>query len=190
MARKKPADYYTLAGKRGFRWLGPEVTNTTVKTTWECEQGHRWQARYSAIQQGQGCRVCADDAARKIPADYHALARERGFRWPGPEVANTRTGTTWECKRGHRWQARYNTLQKGAGCPVCAGNAPKTPADYRALAQARGFRWLGPKAANARTKTGWQCAEGHRWMARYSNFRQGSGCPVCARAGRVEAKAK
>ena len=176
---KMPADYHALAKERGFRWLGPEVSNALTRTSWVCEYGHRWEARYNSIQQGRGCPVCASKVP-KTPADYHALAEERGFRWLGPEVPNTSTKTSWECERGHRWEAPYSSIQQGRGCPVCAGRARKTPADYHTLAEKRGFRWLGPNASYTKTKTTWECAQGHRWEARYNDIQKGSGCPFCA----------
>lgn len=60
---------------------------------------------------------------RRTPDDYHALAKERGFVWLGPEVPNIRTKTGWQCEQGHRWQARYDDVRRVTGCPYCAGNA-------------------------------------------------------------------
>lgn len=124
---------------------------------------------------------------RKTPADYERLAQERGFAWLGPEVANVRTKTTWQCPAGHRWPAAYNKIQQKRGCPHCAGKAPRKPADYKRLAKRRGFQWLGPEAPNVDTPTGWQCPAGHQWQASYHNIKhRGSGCPFCA--GRVPKK--
>jgi hypothetical protein len=177
--RKTKADYRALAEDRGFRWLGPEVPNTQTRTSWQCDQGHRWEAVYGSIQQGTGCPFCAGRAP-KTPADYHALATERGFCWLGPEVPKVTISTWWECEEGHRWKAHYNNIQQGTGCPVCAGTLPKTPQDYHALALERGFRWLGPQVPNIQTKTRWECEEGHQWEATYGNIRHGRGCPFCA----------
>lgn len=33
---------------------------------------------------------------RKTPADYHALAEERSFRWLGPKAPNTEAKTGWD----------------------------------------------------------------------------------------------
>jgi len=176
---KTPADYAALAAARGYRWLGPAVRSVDIPTEWMCAQGHRWRTSYSALAQGRGCPHCAGNAP-KTPADYHALAAARGFRWVGPAVPNGHTKTTWECAEGHQWAARYHDLQRGAGCPLCAGCAPKIAADYHALAAARGFRWLGPEAPTVTTKTVWECPQGHQWEAHYNNIQQGSGCPQCA----------
>ena len=82
-------------------------------------------------------------AKAKTQADYRALAEERGFLWLGPSVSNTHTKTLWQCPKGHQWQTAYRAIRQGAGCPVCAGNARKTPAAYRDLAAKHGFIWLG-----------------------------------------------
>jgi len=181
---KTPADYHTLAERRGFQWLGPEVPNVRTKTGWECGQGHQWEAVYSNIRRGSGCPVCARKVRtykrRKTPDDYHALAERRGFRWLGPEAFNVHARTIWECDQGHRWETAYSTVQRGSGCPFCAGVAPRTPDDYRVLAKQRGFRWLGIEVENTHTRTPWECNQGHRWDASYSSIQQGDGCPACA----------
>ena len=116
---------------------------------------------------------------RKTSADYHALAEQREFQWLGPEVSNIQTKTGWQCSKGHRWEAPYtNICHQGSGCPTCGGNLPKTSADYHALAQERGFCWLGPLPSNTCAKTWWQCGEGHQWEARYNDIQQGTSCPV------------
>lgn len=178
-ARKEPADYHAVAKEHGIVWLGPEVTNNSTKTWWKCQEGHRWEAPYSSIQQGKGCPICAGNT-RKEPEDYHALAKERGFFWLGPIVLNTGTPTGWECEKGHIWRTTYNSIQQGTGCPFCAGKARKTPLDYHALARQRGFRWLGPEVPNIKTKTTWECGEGHHWEACYKDIKRGRGCPICA----------
>ncbi len=180
---KTPADYHALAEERGFRWLGPQVPNVQAKTNWECAKGHQWQTSYHPIRRGTGCPVCAGKAP-KTPADYYALAEERGFRWLGPEVPSVQSKTNWECAKGHRWQARYTHIRRGTGCPACAGVLPKTADDYHALAKKRSFRWLGPQVSTVQAKTNWQCEKGHQWQARYNNLRRGTGCPICARKRR------
>lgn len=53
------------------------------------------------------------------------------------------------------------------------------------VAHERGFTFIGP-VTNIRTKTGWKCAEGHQWLATYTNIRRGSGCPICANRNRSQ----
>lgn len=184
--RVKPDAYYSLAERRGFRWLGPEVPNARAKTRWECKEGHVWKATHDKIRRGRGCPYCAGTAS-KIAKDYYVLADERGFLWLGihvPEKVNIKTG--WECSLGHRWEATYNKIQQGKGCPHCAGNYPKTPDEYQSLARKKGFKWHGP-FVNTETKTEWECSVGHSWYGTYRSIAQsssgGNGCPACFREG-------
>lgn len=53
-----PGDYYKLAEKRGYKWLGPEVKRTCELTTWECPCGNIWEANYNNISRGRSCPRC------------------------------------------------------------------------------------------------------------------------------------
>jgi len=188
--RHSPMDYDTLARTMGFNWLGPAVSSALAQTVWECAEGHRWSARYNTIQQGCGCKQCeiAKLAARRRrqPGEYRALAEARGFSWLGPFVRMTKAKTEWRCSAAHKWWARFNQIQQGAGCPNCSGLQRKTSFDFHDLAKHRGFKWLGTKAVNTRSKTDWQCCEGHYWSAPYSSILGGSGCPQCSGLARKQ----
>lgn len=120
--RKTPDDYLALASRRGFRWLGPEVSTTKTLTTWECPKGHHWQAIYNNIQQGRDCPHCS---RRKISADYHLLAYQNNYSWVGPPVTGIDKKTGWKCNRDHEWQASFRNLLRGDSCPVCSIEIPQ-----------------------------------------------------------------
>ncbi len=110
--------YHLLASKRGFKWIGPEVSTVLTKTWWECSKGHRWEAQYSAIKR-TGCPLCYAESIRVSVSQYHEAAKNRNFQWLGPEVPNVETDTWWKCKKGHKWKANYHAVSRGTGCPVC-----------------------------------------------------------------------
>jgi len=114
---------------------------------------------------------------KKQSKDYELLAESRGFRWLGPEVRTTKTLTTWECPKGHQWQAIYNNIQQGRDCPRCARR--KMEVDYHLLAQKRNFQWLGPLVKSYIDPTKWKCQFGHEWMANYREILRGDNCPTC-----------
>lgn len=189
--RAKPEDYHKLAEERGFVWEGPAVLSAATKTGWRCPDGHSWTATYTKVRLGGGCPVCAGEgrtaravAARHTVAAYHALAQRRGFAWEGPQVTHANAKTGWRCHKGHRWDASYNKIAHGRGCPACAPlrrakKLRRKPADYHALARKRGFEWLGPKVEGALELTRWRCALGHEWEMCFTSVRQGYGCPEC-----------
>lgn len=178
--RKTEKNYHDLAKSRGFRWVGEVLPEyTCVKTLWECAKGHRWEARYHDIcHNDSGCPKCL----KKVEKDYLVLAKSRKFKWVGEVFPkNTHTKTLWECKKGHKWKAHYNSIQQGNGCPYCYGIARKIEKDYHVLAESREFLWVGtvlPK--NTFIKTTWQCTKGHKWKARYNDISGGSCCPFCS----------
>ncbi len=181
---KIPADYHTLAQSRGFTWLGPKVPSVETRTTWRCEQGHEWEACYRNIWQGAGCHVCTNWQGYKTPANYHALAQSRGFKWLGPEVSSVDHKTGWQCTVGHRWQTKYTVIQRH-GCPDCyRASRRKQPVDYHNLARSRGFKWLGPTVNRVCDKTAWRCGQGHEWQTSYQVIRDGGGCTICYQEAR------
>lgn len=177
---KTPEDYHSLAQKTGFRWLGPKVSNTGIKTWWECEYHHCWKIPYNSIQQKHGCPFCVNKVP-KVPADYHLLAKKKGLRWLGPEISTTKIKTWWKCLHKHKWETTYDGIRNGNGCPFCSNRVPKTADDYLKLAESRGYKWLGPQVANIHAKTSWQCKKSHQWSAPYNNIKYGSNCPECAK---------
>lgn len=173
--RKTEQDYYTLAEKRGFAWLGREFPkNINTKTIWRCSRGHEWETRYNHILRGSGCPRCVNRVS-KATKDYHNLAKEYGFEWIGPKVPNTKTKTWWRCPIGHEWETTYTALR---GCPHCFGNAPLLKEDYYKLARDRNSEWVGEELPqNSKIKTWWRCFSGHEWETSHNALR---GCPHCA----------
>ena len=136
-----------------------------------------------------GCRECQGEdhgeQLRHPPAAYHALARERGIAWLGPDVKGALEPTVWECVNGHRWSARYNTVQQGYGCKFCSAQrkAEKTrrkPTDYFALAAKRGFTWLGPVVKRISQKTHWRCNVGHLLFKSFNEVSTKRSCIECS----------
>ncbi len=177
--RRSSADYNALAERRGFIWLGPEVATTHNLTRWVCKEGHIWKTSFKQINKGSGCPRCAR-VARKTKSDFQALAKARGFEWKGQSVTNTKTPAPWRCKLGHSWLAPYSRILAGGGCPICAGNCPLSEENFRAVAADRGYKWLSNRATAAHQPSRWECAEGHRWNATYSDIKGGRGCPRCS----------
>lgn len=121
-----------------------------------------------------------------FPEHYHQLASTLGVVWVGEYTGNTNKKTRWRCSCGTEWHTSYANLAKSqtACCKQCSygkrGLSRRLMAeDYYALAQARGFEWLGTEVPNARTKTKWRCFLGHEWDAVHYAIKKGNGCPVC-----------
>ncbi len=92
----------------------------------------------------------------------------------------------WRCARGHRWQARFDTIKKGSWCPAC-GLRRLTMGDLRRLAAQRGGKCLSTTYVNSRTPLQWQCLKRHVWWTNAENIRY-HWCPACARNRKLELK--
>lgn len=179
-ARRTSVDYHAVAKENGIEWLGPFPDTVLDKTSWRCQDGHKWEAPYNSIQQGRGCLQCYEADNRLTSCDYKMLAQKYGFIWIGPLPPSNKVKTVWECAKGHQWKTRYSDIQRGFGCPDCAGRTPKTEEDYYLLADTMGFEWIGSLPQNTGYKTLWRCPEGHEWEAAYSMIHsRGTGCPHC-----------
>ena len=162
---------------RGIKLVGDYVKSST-KTTFECKEGHKWDAKPSSVMSGKGCPHCAGKAplSKEIVNDRIA---DRGIKLVG-EYVNTSTKTTFECKEGHKWDAKPNDVMRGSGCPHCAGQAPLSKEIVNERLLDRGIKLIGAYV-NTFTKATFECKEGHQWDATPDNVMSGKGCPHCSR---------
>lgn len=189
-ARKTKDDYLALAVSKNWEWLGDSVPRTDEKSLWRCDKGHLRYLTYASIYMGQGCKECYLESRRLKPEAFHILAESKGWEWLGPEVKGTDKITRWRCPKGHEFESSYNRLFSGSGCPTCYDRYKKTPEDYHALAASKnGWKWLGPEVKNIRTKTWWECPNGHKIERRYDDLRT-YGCEKCYRDRQVTPPAR
>lgn len=96
---------------------------------------------------------------------------------------NAHTPLLWECKRGHQWVTKPNTVQQGHWCKRCNAlerqTAQKQIMDI--LAKKRGGKCLSTAYVNSYTKLEWECQEGHKWWVVPSEIKRGTWCPECRR---------
>lgn len=181
--RRVEQDYHDVALKKNIKWVGAFPDTTHHKTLWECEKAHRWMACYHDIKKGNGsgCPMCGPRGT-KTEDDYTLLATNRGFEWVGTFPKTTTHKTIWRCSAGHLWDATYHHIRVGKGCPTCYKiKTVITDQQYTALAEKRGFLWIGSRPKRTDEKTKWRCEHGHKWDAAYQNIKSGTGCPTCAK---------
>jgi hypothetical protein len=120
MGKKKTIeDCYKLAEERGFTLLSTEYIRSDKPLLWRCAENHEWPASYNSIQQGRGCGYCYGNKPNTLE-DCHRLAALYGGRFLSEEYINCMTKYKWECSKGHIWPSKYNDVQQGYWCPVCA----------------------------------------------------------------------
>lgn len=190
-----PQHYHEIASNRGFMWIGEFPSSGQVKTTWQCVNGHTWQAAYRNLRNGSGCPACYDqrrgDYRKRELSDYLILAEKLSLTLVGDIPPFTADKALWRCANGHEFQSAYRNLRDavtyntGNGCSACryekltAINSLKID-DFNSLATHNGITWLGTEAVRVKAKTTWRCANGHDFEQSYFRIQQGDcKCPHC-----------
>ncbi|MFM0326936.1 hypothetical protein, partial [Caballeronia glebae] len=91
-----------------------------ARYAFRCAQGHEWMAMAKRIWEGSWCRQCAMIAQREPIENLRALAASRGGKCLSTETVATGCKLTWECHRGHVWQATPAAVKQKSWCPNCA----------------------------------------------------------------------
>ncbi len=176
---KADIESWLITNGRDIKIVG-DYTGDGIKTTFECADGHQWDAVPGSIKRGSGCPTCSRKAKlTKADMESWLVTDGRGIKLVG-EYTNTQTKTTFECVDGHQWMSQPNNIRQGGGCPVCA-STKLTKADIESwlLQDGRGIKLVG-EYIRALTKTTFECVDGHQWMSQPNNIKSGKGCPVCA----------
>ncbi len=120
-------------------------------------------------------------------ADMQVMAALRNGKCLSDKYWNNAKPLTWQCEKGHIWEASSRATQKGAWCAVCKSkNKNKgTIEDMQKIAEARNGKCLSVYYVNQTTKLQWQCEKGHVWNTTPGNVKEGCWCPYCAGSAKL-----
>jgi hypothetical protein len=178
-------DLRQTARERGGKCLARKYLGSQIKVEWRCKEGHRWEARPSAVRAGAWCPACAIERRRRPRPvvdidDMRKLARERNGKCVSSIYVNAHKKLEWQCSQGHRWLALPGSIRQGRWCARCAGVASFTIDDMQILAAKHGGWCLSPQYLGTHEKLQWQCARRHVfWSSPAAVKRAASFCPEC-----------
>lgn len=188
-SRRTLNDCHLLAKENGGKCLSKEYINSKSKLTWQCKEGHIWDASYDSIRSGSWCSICrrkeANDKKRLSIKDAQALAEVKGGKCLSNQYINNAQKLTWQCKEGHVWETPYSVIKMGHWCPTCgviknSSGQRFSIKNAKELATFKDGKCLSTEYKNARSRLTWKCKEGHIWDAPYDSIRSGRWCPYCA----------
>lgn len=176
-----------------------EVTPHSSRLVWWlCPEGHSWEASVRNRMKGQNCPYCANRRASrqnsllmKAPRLARQWDREKnGELTPGQVTSSTGRKVWWLCEKGHSYRASvYSRVQKGTGCPYCAGKAVGEDNNLAFIKPELAAEWdrekngeLTPEKVTpgSSKKVWWLCPEkGHSWQASIRDRNGGRSCPYC-----------
>ena len=111
-----------------------DICPTKTLLKWKCvKKNDMWWTSYDDIQQGTGCPFCSErkqityedcvrvarESVKDIIFDmtfeeFNNAMEKRGDKNPNKVLLN------WKClNKSHKWQANYNHISRGRGCPTC-----------------------------------------------------------------------
>ena len=167
-----------LASEKGGLCLSDRYVNSSTKLKWQCSKNHTWEETPESIISGSWCPECAR-ARRYTIEGMVELAAEQGGLCLSEKYVNSTTKLTWQCAKGHVWEATPRIIKQGGWCPECAGTIRLSVSEMQQLAEERGGKCLSDKYVDAATKVKWQCSKGHVWEATIRDIKEGSWCPEC-----------
>lgn len=177
-----------IASGRGGKCLSENYINNRIKLSWECAEGHRWEASPVKVKNGTWCPTCSSKRGtekRKLSLDdMYALAQSYGGECVSEKYVTANVKLTWKCSQGHQWEARPAQIKKGHWCRICSakrcGEKRKLSIEeMHRIASDRGGKCLSGEYTNSFVKLRWECSLGHQWEAIPSNVKRGAWCPHC-----------
>jgi len=95
---------------------------------------------------------------------------------------NSYTKMSWECEKGHQWEAVWNNIKNSnSWCPYCAGINKPDIIELQEYAKNKGGKLVSTKYINNNTKLLWECSKGHQWEAHWNSILTGkTWCPGCS----------
>lgn len=90
---------------------------------------------------------------------------------------------------GYKWDAIWNSLQRGRGCPKCAGVLPNTIEEIKNKMKLinPNIEILSNEYIKNSIKLHCKCLiDGYEWYVKWDNLRNGQGCPTCGKKSQVE----
>lgn len=114
-----------------------------------------------------------------------SIAKGHGGICLSRQYVNSGSHLSWQCSEGHNWTATYSNVSRGRWCPICSRKRAGLKRrfnleDLKSLAAKKGGKCLAEKYKLSTVPIEWQCALGHKWLARTNSVRRGSWCSKCA----------
>lgn len=104
---------------KGGRMVG-QFTRVDEPMSVQCNKNHVWTTTLDRIKQGHWCPHCAHNRPLTLD-DVRELGKQRGFVLLSRIYIRASDYLKWKCKDGHVFEACWNSISNGSGCPYCYG---------------------------------------------------------------------
>lgn len=162
--------------------LSTLYTRASDQYHWRCLIcGHEWKANWNNIMKGRGCPRCKKKTV--FLSDLEKEAHKRGGKLLSKKYINCDTKYYWECSRGHKWAATWDTVKQGCWCIYCANRVPPAKEEIEKLISNKGGSLVDFYYKNNRSKLTVKCRNSHEFYISWHDLRSGNWCRKCSRQG-------
>lgn len=183
MGRKKSkcwlAEAINYAESKGGVCLGIGEPTKHGKAYMYCESGHYWEPSLENLLRGGWCRECLTLKQRHAVEDAIMLGNRRGFTCLSYKYVRNGEKLKWMCSYGHLFDASFNKIQQGRGCPHCSKRVKHTIEFAQKLANNMGGECLTKEYINVVTSMSWKCKRDHIFTTCLANVMAGKWCKEC-----------
>ena len=170
----------SLASLKRGKCLSTTYINSASKLTWQCIQGHIFNATPNGIQQGRWCPYCSGHMGITIKT-IQQLAETHGGKCLSKEYLGCDVKLLFQCGNDHTWLTTPELIKQGQWCPSCNLN---TLDEIKEIAIKKGGKCLSNNISPGKislTHLLFRCGQGHEWTTKSMNVKVGHWCPFCAR---------
>lgn len=110
-----------IARSKGGNCLSGVYLGHITPLAFKCSKNHQWLARPNDIKRGSWCSICSGAGGkRKTIEDLKNMYIDEQIECISESYSGSRTRYLWRCSKGHRFEARYDSLKnKVQKCPLC-----------------------------------------------------------------------
>jgi hypothetical protein len=187
---------YPEIAVEAYGWDPSLVSAGSEKTLeWKCPIGHIYNAKpFRRTKFKQECTVCSGKTIVKGFNDLATInpmiASEMINGDPTKISRASQKKFLWECKKKHQWTATVaNRVNRGSGCPVCAGKKVVTGEnDLETLHPTIALQAYGWNPSQVRPgshkKLKWKCTNGHVFTSSPESRlkEKNEGCKICLKS--------
>jgi thiol-disulfide isomerase/thioredoxin len=99
--------------------ISTNYTDRETKLLWECKEKHQWKATWSNILHGTWCPVCFGNNSPTI-LELQEFAENKEGSLVSIKYINAKNKLMWKCKKGHIWNASWDSIRRDSWCPECS----------------------------------------------------------------------
>ena len=165
--------------KEGYQLLTTKYINNRQRLEYICPKGHRNTIVWNSWQQGDRCAECAGLKKKSIDFVRKEFKKEN-YELLSTKYINANHKLKYICPKGHIGFIRWTDFHHGIRCAECNGTKRKTIEYVRESFEKEGYQLLSTKYINSRQKLKYICSMGHSKSTTWSDWNQGTKCPICA----------